>query len=234
MRRFLTVISCALALLSCTKALDPGSIVKTTITVDDPTDVTPFSANISARVILGTGVTYAWPSMSFSTSPYPEGNNMGHNGFSGDDSDRKYTFFFRDLKPGTTYYYRASVEYEMVFDYKTVYSETKSFSTPALEPFIVTHPIESEPNLIMRGSLSVAPELIPSEYSLSYYFSCGTRNSTTGEMIVEEVRWAQRESDESFTADFPWTVGENTVGFFKAGVFYYGEYYWGEEQTFTK
>ena len=232
MRRVFTIIAFAIALLSCTEKLDNDDIVAdTSVIADDATDLTPFSANIAVSFIPGTGVNHYWLGIVTSTEPNPTSSTVWGGEYYDEQSD-KHIFEFRNLNPGTTYYYRAYAEYELVFQNKKVFDEFKSFSTPAMEPFIVTHPIETETSYVMRGSLTLDQKIVPE--NVTFLFSCGSRSTMTGKETDFGTTYAETQSDGSFTAEFNWDLEKETIGFYRAGVSYRGVYYWGEEVTFTK
>lgn len=130
-RKILCIAICALALVGCQKSPDVPELLCSVVT-GDVSDVTPFSATISARYFRYSFMVDTQERgiyCSLDHNPGPENSFDPFNWWWGDD-DWKF-FQFNNLEPATTYYYRVFMRYKYISQEKIELGEVKSFTTPA-------------------------------------------------------------------------------------------------------
>ena len=135
MRKILLFAFCALALAACKRQTPTGTgFPKDTFVTGDVFELTFSSVKLTAQFNQPTYAKVDHMDLLCSKDPEPDRSNcVGWWNSSVDPETQTYTYEFRNLEPGTKYYYRTFVDYISVFDYGSiVYGEVKSFTTPAV------------------------------------------------------------------------------------------------------
>lgn len=226
-RKIFCIALCALAVLSCTE--ESPEIKKNVCSIEtgDAFDITPFSAKLLAQFNMGSFmVDVNTRTIYCSTDPNPGKDNCLTNYYE-DWGDGRSFWYFSRLQPNTTYYYRAYLDYEYLFESEILLGKVKSFTTQAIEGGMVTtlDPLVNSYNLILRGRVA---EALRSYGGYSLWFEYEVIDQETGERSITYRGDANSQDDGTFEC----YISKGSVAY-RACLSYMNIEYRGEEKTWN-
>lgn len=222
MRKVIFAALCVLAVFGCKK--NSNEVVANLVVTGDAVDLTPFSATLIASYNPMYFMEVNQCGIYGSTEPgFTSSNYSFHRSTYDSPLEPEYRFEITGLEPGTTYYYRAYMDYEVSFLDKHDFGEIRQFTTPPLENVVVTESPDVASNRVrLRGTLTM-----DFSYRLfQVWFMVGKDGILNDGKINADM-----DSDGSFSLYWGWLdSGSNYC--YKAGITYEGEDYTGETKSF--